>query len=115
MATTTYVHAWGGPHVIGFTDKDGLPKDILWTARQRCERCETERNPLTGSITKYRGRKDEETGLHPCQLDVEELPRDPWKKQTERVRQDLLALRAEGRRVSFRHPDEPDTDQGRLV
>lgn len=113
--TPTHHHLWEGPFVVGFRSKDQLPKDTLWTARQVCWRCGTERNPLTGKLTKFRGRRDETTGLHPCQVQVEELEPYRWNEAHERVRAGLVALRSDGHRVSLHHPDTEDSDQGRLV
>ena len=87
----------------------------FWTARQECPRCGTQRNPFTEKITKYRGQKHPETGLHPCQRTVEGRPPD-WANAVERIRADLQSLERDGQRVWYQHPDSDQSNdifQGR--
>lgn len=103
--TVTYRHDWSAPYVVAIRPPNGMPTDMVWTSRQLCERCGTERNPLTARITRYGGSRDPRTGLHECQRPAVEIQAGGEEKALERIRMQLYALRSEGRLVRPSHPD----------
>lgn len=115
MSQATYRHEWEAPYIVALETGRGEGKapERVWTVRQECRRCGTQRNPLTNRITRFRGAKHPETGLHECQRD--EAPPYRWAEHEKRLVQSLQALAADGHLTRAYHPDTEGADALRLL